>query len=141
MDGVISHITCATPEMADTVPLVKDMATFAQAKRPNASFDWQTIGSYAIARSFAYAANKAIDRFGFADLNGPNMKYVAEHDMTGYTGEGLVPPIVWSTTNHDGPHNVTVIKTKPHSGYEILAPFYNMPPWPSQAADPTFWMQ
>ena len=141
MDGVISHMTCAAPEMADTVPVINDLAKIAQAKRPNASFDWQVIASYAMARSFAYIANKAIDKFGYANLNGPNMKNVAEHDLTGYNCDGLAAPVLWTTTNHDGPHNVIIIKTKPHSGYDILAPWYNMPAWPSQATDPSFWMQ
>ncbi len=141
MEGVISHIPGATPEMADTVPVINDLAKVAQAKRPSASFDWQTIASYSMARSFAYAANKAIDRFGFANLNGTNLKYVAEHDMTGYNCDGLAAPIVWTTTNHNGPQTLIIIKTKPKSGYEILAPWYKMPAWPSQASDPGFWMQ
>jgi branched-chain amino acid transport system substrate-binding protein len=141
MDGIISHMTCTPPEMADTVPAINDLAKIAKARRPNAAFDWQAIGTYAVCRSMVYVANKAIDKFGYAKLTGPNLKNVAEHDVTGYNNDGLAAPSVWTATNHDGPHNVIIIKTKPHSGYDILAPWYKMPAWPSQATDPTFWMQ
>jgi branched-chain amino acid transport system substrate-binding protein len=142
MDGIISHMTAAPPEMANTVPIINDLAKIAALKRPKAAFDWQVIGAYAVGRAYADLAKKVIDKYGYANLNGPKLKEIAEHDMTGYTNDGLGAPIVWSPTSHDSPHDVIIFKTKPHSGYEILAPWYKMPLWPQQqATDPSFWMQ
>jgi branched-chain amino acid transport system substrate-binding protein len=141
MDGIISNITAASPEMADKIPIINDLAKVAALKRPKAAFDWQVIGAYAMARGFQYSANLTINKYGFDNLTGAKLKDVAEHDLYGYNADGLTAPLVWTPTNHDGPHNVVIIKTKPHAGFEVLAPWYNMPPWPAEARDPGFWMQ
>lgn len=141
MEGIMSHLTALPPEMADKIPELKALAKIHD-KRPNSPYDFQTLGSYAVAQRFAYAAKKAVDK----DLNiltGPKMKEIAEHDMYGFNGNGLVAPLMWSPTNHDAPHDVIIIKTKAKAGFDILSNgWYKMPPWPQpQASDPSFWMQ
>jgi branched-chain amino acid transport system substrate-binding protein len=142
MDNVISHMTAAAPEMADTVPIINDFAKIAALKRPKAAFDWQVIGAYAVGYGYAHSAKKAIDKYGLDTLTGPKLKDIAEHDMNGYNMDGLGAPLPWSPTNHNGPSDIIIIKTKPHVGYDILSRWHKMLPWPQpQATDPSFWMQ
>ncbi|RPJ63880.1 MAG: ABC transporter substrate-binding protein [Dehalococcoidia bacterium] len=140
MTGVITHIPVAIyPQMADEVPMLKEIAAIHKKNRPGTPFDWVRVSAYAGALSTIDGLTAAIEKYGFENVNGEKIKEIWETDLTGKTAHGLGAPGQWSTTDHIWCHDCIIAKTTETYDVEILYKWYHMPPWPSIAGDPGFW--
>lgn len=138
--GLWSHSPCALMEMSKDVPILNTLAEIHKANRPTApALDWVRIANYGGAISIQEVFGKAIDKYSYSKLSGENVKWIMEHEMTGYTAQGISGPLPWSTITHAGPHDTIIVKTLPNMGLQILKAWYPMPPWPAEADNIDFW--
>lgn len=140
MEGVITHTPVAIyPQMADEVPILKEIAEINKKNRPGTPLDWVRISAYASNLGMVYGLEKAIEKYGFENVNGEKIKESWETEYLGYTSQGLGAPGEWSPTNHVYSHDCIIAKTTATYDVEILYKWYHMPPWPSIAGNPSFW--
>jgi ABC-type branched-subunit amino acid transport system substrate-binding protein len=140
MVGVINHIPVAIyPQMADEVPLLKEIAAINKKNRPGTPLDWVRISAYANNYGMLRTFENVIKKYGFENVNGEKVKEFYETGFTGWTNQGLGAPGMWSTTDHIWCHDCIIAKTTETYDVEILYKWYHMPPWPSIAGDPGFW--
>ncbi|TRZ95680.1 MAG: ABC transporter substrate-binding protein [Dehalococcoidia bacterium] len=138
--GLMSHSPCALLQMADEVEVIGLINQLHETNRPDAPpLDWIRIINYAGSMLVNDILGKTIDKYGYDGLTGDNIKWIMEHKMKGYTAEGLIGSLPWSTEQHGGPRANIIVKTTPDFGLEILKLWQEMPPWPEEAQDPSFW--
>lgn len=138
--GLISHSPCALLQMADEVEAMALINGIHKKSRPDApELDWIRTIHYAGAMLIYEVMEKAIDKYGYDELTGDNIKWIMEHKMKGSDAMGLIGPLPWSTETHSGYHDNIIVKTTPDFGLEILKKWQKMPPWPKEAEDVNFW--
>ena len=138
--GLMSHSPCALLEMVDEVEVLGLINQIHETNRPDApSLDWIRIVGYAGSMLINDVLGKTIDKYGYDGLTGDNIKWIMEHKMKGYTAEGLIGPLPWSTEEHGASRPNIIVKTIPDFGLEILKLWQEMPPWPEEAQDVNFW--
>ncbi len=138
--GLMSHSPCALPQMADEVEILALLDQIHTESRPDAPpLDWIRIVNYAGSILINEVLEKTIDKYGYDELTGDNIKWIMEHKMKGYTAEGLLGSLPWSAENHAGSHDVIIVETTPDFGLEILKLWQEMPPWPEEAQEVDFW--
>jgi hypothetical protein len=140
MVGIINHIPVALyPQMAEEVPILKEIAAIHKKNRPGTPLDWVRISAVTNSMATAEICDKMISKYGFENLSGEKMKEFWETEMTGSTTHGLGAPSAWSKTDHVNSHDCIIVRTTETYDVEILYKWYHMPPWPSIAGDPGFW--
>jgi len=140
LSGIINHVPVAIyPQMSDDAPVLKTIAEIHQKKRPNVELDWVRISAYSQAIGFISIFEQAIDKYGYSNLTGENIKWICENKMQGNTSQGLAAPITWSSTNHVGSHDTSIVETTKDTSLNILYKWYKMPAWPKAADDISFW--
>jgi branched-chain amino acid transport system substrate-binding protein len=138
--GLISHSPVAVLQMKDEVEAMGLIDQLHKKYRPDApELDWIRITGYVVGMTAAEAIGQAIDKYGYDELTGDNIKWVLEHKMKGYDADGLCGPLPWSEEQHGGPRANIIVKTTPDFGLEILEKWQKMPAWPEEADDVNFW--